>query len=188
MQLTGGYTITQTGVYQSLHDGGSAGLGFTWFPSPELPLGFRVDGSYSSFSHTLQALAQESTNTGMNISEGYTDIYGGDVDLELDLPMGTRAKEYFFGGIGWYKERTTLKTVTYQSGTVCYFYCFPAYFPNESTASRTTSDWMKSWNAGIGFEFALSDPATFFIDARFLRIKQGSTYMDFVPIRVGLRF
>jgi hypothetical protein len=47
---------------------------------------------------------------------------------------------------------------------------------------------MKSWNAGIGFEFALSDPATFFIDARFLRIKQGSTYMDFVPIRVGLRF
>ena len=190
MQIFGGYTLTQGAEVKTLlNDGGSGGLGITWFPTAAIPLGFRVDGSYTSHPQTLHALDLASQSTGQNIADGYTDIYGGDVDAEIDLHLGTRSREYFFGGIGWYRERTTLKSVTYQQGTVCWFFCYPGYFPVYSNAQTTTSGWMNSWNAGIGFEFPLGDPATFFIDGRFLRIKQpGGGYWDFIPIRVGIRF
>jgi hypothetical protein len=191
VQIEGGYTITQGATVKTLlNDGGSAGLGITWFPTAEIPLGFRVDGSWTSHPQTLNALAQASQSTGLNIADGYTDIYGGDVDAEIDLRLGTRSREYFFGGIGWYRERTTLKSVTYQQGNICWFFCYPGYVPVYQTASQTTSGWLPSWNAGIGFEFPLADPATFFIDGRFLRIKQpnGGGYWDFIPIRVGIRF
>jgi opacity protein-like surface antigen len=163
-------------------------VGFLWFPSSEIPLGFRVDGSYSHFNLSLGALSNASASTGQNISEGYVEQYGGDVDAELDLRMGPNVKEYLFGGFGWYKNRTTLKTVNYVPGEVCFFNCYIAYFPQVSTVSRDNTDWMKSWNAGVGFEFALTDPVSFFVEARFMRITQGSQRMDFVPIRVGLRF
>jgi hypothetical protein len=190
VQIEGGYTITQgTGVKTLLSDGGSGGFGITWFPTATIPLGFRVDGSYTSHPQTLHALDLASQSTGQNIADGYTDIYGGDIDAEIDLHLGLHAREYFFGGIGWYKERTTLKSVTYQQGTICWFFCYPGYYPVYATAQTSTTDWLKSWNAGIGFEWPLSDPATFFIDGRFLRIKQPQGgYWDFIPIRVGIRF
>ena len=172
-----------------LNDGGFGGLGITWFPTAAIPLGFRVDGSYASHSQSLHALDLASQSTGQNIADGYTDIYGGDVDAEIDLHLGLHSREYFFGGIGWYRERTTLKSVTYQQGTVCWFFCSPGYYPVYSTAQTSTTGLLNSWNAGIGFEFPLGDPATFFIDGRFLRIKQPQGgYWDFIPIRVGIRF
>ncbi|MBV8403861.1 MAG: outer membrane beta-barrel protein [Gammaproteobacteria bacterium] len=191
VQIEGGYTITQSdSVKTLLNDGGNAGLGITWFPTAAIPLGFRVDGSYTSHPQTLHALDLASQSTGQNIADGYTDIYGGDLDAEIDLHLGVHSREYFFGGIGWYKERTTLKSVTYQQGNICGFFCYPGYYPVYSTALTSTTDWLKAWNAGIGFEFPLSDPATFFIDGRFLRIKQPQNggYWDFIPIRVGIRF
>ena len=191
MQIFGGYTITQGDTVKTiLNDGGSGGLGITWFPTAAIPFGIRVDGSYTSHPQTLHALDLASQSTGQNIADGYTDIYGGDVDAEIDLHLGLRSREYFFGGVGWYRERTTLKSVTYQQGTICWFYCYPGYYPVYNTAQTTTSDWLPSWNAGIGFEWPLGDPATFFVDGRFLRIKQpnGGGYWDFIPIRVGIRF
>jgi len=177
-------------VKQLLNDGGSGGLGITWFPTAAIPLGFRVDGSYTSHPQTLHALDLASQSTGQNIADGYTDIYGGDLDAEIDLHLGTRSREYFFGGIGWYRERTVLKSVTYQQGTICWFYCYPGYYPVYSTAQTSTTGWLNSWNVGIGFEFPLGDPASFFIDGRFLRIKQPNNggNWDFIPIRVGIRF
>jgi hypothetical protein len=192
MWLGGGYTITQGNTVKTLlNDGGMGGLGITWFPSASLPFGIRVDGSYTSHSQTLHALDLASQSTGQNIGDGYTDIYGGDVDAEIDLPLGGKgSREYFFGGVGWYRERTTLKTVTYQQGTICWFYCYPGYFPVYATAQVTTTGWLNSWNAGIGFEFPLGGPASFFIDGRFLRIKQPNNggYWDFIPLRAGIRF
>jgi hypothetical protein len=190
IQIEGGYSITQGSTVKTLlNDGGSGGLGITWFPTAAIPLGFRVDGSYTSHPQTLHALDLASQSTGQNIADGYTDIYGGDVDAEIDLHLGTRSREYFFGGIGWYRERTTLKSVTYQQGNICWFYCYQGYYPVYSNAQTSTTAWLNSWNAGIGFEFPLGDPATFFIDGRFLRIKQPQGgYWDFIPIRVGIRF
>jgi hypothetical protein len=172
-----------------LNDGGAVGLGFTWFPSSTVPWGLRVEGSYTSFPQTLHALDLASQSTGQNIADGYTDMYGGDVDAQVDLHLGQHSRQYLFGGIGRYRERTTLKSVTYQQGTVCWFFCYPGYYPVYSTAQTSTTPWLRSWNGGIGFEFPLSDPATFFIEGRFLWIKpeQGKS-QDFIPIRVGIRF
>jgi hypothetical protein len=190
IQIEGGYSITQGSTVKTLlNDGGSGGLGITWFPTAAIPLGFRVDGSYTSHPQTLHALDLASQSSGQNIADGYTDIYGGDLDAEIDLHLGARSREYFFGGLGWYRERTTLKSVTYQQGTICWLFCYQGYYPVYSNAQSSTTGWLNSWNAGIGFEFPLGDPATFFIDGRFLRIKQPQGgYWDFIPIRVGIRF
>lgn len=189
--IAGGYTITQGGAKDTLHDGGNVAVGFNIFPSATLPLGLRIDGSYSNFNQSPSALADAANTTGTNVVSGYTEIYGGDADLELDLPMGPKAREYVFGGFGWYREHTVFKSSTLEQGLICYFYCTPGYVPVYYTSSTSTSPWLKSWNVGIGFEFALTDPATFFIEARYLRFTEGQTGpmpSAFVPIRVGLRF
>jgi len=190
MEIAGGYTLTEGTLKNTLHDGGNVGLGLIWMPSSSFPLGLRLEGSYSDFAHTLSALAQESATTGYDLSRGRTALYGGNVDAELDLPMGTRAREYVFGGVGWYRQQVSLKAFANQQGLVCYFYCVPVSFAYDYTVSRTTGPWLKSWNAGIGFEFAMADPASFFIEARYMRITQmqGGAQTVFVPIRVGIRF
>ena len=185
LQLEGGYTLTEGSLTHTLNDGGNVGAGLTWFPFSALPVGLRADGSYSSFSLTNQALAA----AGSNITDGHQNVYGGDADAEIDLPMTPHAREYFFGGFSWYRTQTVLKETTYQQGLVCnFFFCAPGYFPVETTAERSTTPWVKGWNAGIGFEFALQDPVTFFIDARYVRLQPYSSNTAFVPIRIGLRF
>ena len=67
--------------------------------------------------------------------------------------------------------------------------CAPVTYSASAEAQTSTTAWLNSWNAGIGFEWPLGDPATFFVDGRFLRIKQpDGSYWDFIPIRVGIRF
>jgi opacity protein-like surface antigen len=188
VQFEGGYTITEGEARQALDNGWNAGVGLTWFPTSALPLGLRVDGTYNRFGENYQSLNLASQATGTNVAFGYESLYGGDVDLELDLRMGPRVKEYFFGGIGWYREHTAFKQVSFERGVGCFEYCFYGYFPLVSTVEQNTSGWLKSWNAGMGFEFALEDPASFFIEARYLRLSPASSRMEFVPIRIGLRF
>ncbi|HXW73667.1 MAG TPA: outer membrane beta-barrel protein [Steroidobacteraceae bacterium] len=184
-QIEGGYTITEGSLKDTLKDGGNVGAGITWMPFSSVPIGFRVDGSYSTFNLTNQALAA----AGSNITFGHQNVYGGDADAEIDLPMTPHAREYFFGGFGWYRTQTVLKQTQYEQGLVCgFFFCAPGEVPVVTTVQKTTSDWVKSWNAGIGFEFALSDPVTLFIDARYLAFEPYSSKTQFIPIRVGLRF
>lgn len=189
MQIEGGYTLTENDAAKAWHDGGNLGLGLTWFPSSVLPLGLRIDGSYSRFGATLQSLNDAAQSTGTDVVYGHQNIYGGDADVELDLPMGPHAREYFFGGFGWYREQTVFKQASYESGLICgFYYCAPGYFWVISTAERTTTPWLHSWNAGLGFEFAVADPVTFFVEARYLRIEPYGQRNAFIPIRVGLRF
>jgi hypothetical protein len=189
VQIEGGYSLTTGATNQSLNGGSNVGLGFTWFPISAVPLGFRLDGSYSTFRESSRSLSLASQTLGTDVSYGHEHIYGGDLDLELDLRMGPHVKEYFFGGAGRYRAQTTFKQVSYQPGVGCdWWECFYGYFPFESTVQRSTSGWLNSWNAGMGFEFALESPARFFIEARYLRIGPATHRMDFVPIRAGLRF
>ena len=187
MQIDGGYTVTTGTTNQNFDNGGNAGLGFTWFPTSALPVGLRVDGSYSWFRATSNFL---NLNSG-DFTRGWLNVYGGDADLQLDLAhRSSRAKLYLFGGMGWYREQTDLRQVSIVRGTVCGFYfCGPGLFPAVTAEQSTTSDWQKSWNAGLGLEIALAQHATFFIEARYQHfLPNNSNSLQFVPIRVGLRF
>ena len=184
VQIDGGYTVTTGATSDNLDGGANAGLGFSWFPTSALPLGFRVDGSYSWFQAKDKLL-----NTG-NFTDGHQDFYGGDADLQLNLAHRSSARQfYLFGGAGWYREQTVLRQVSIVSGTVCgFFFCRPGFFPAVTAEQRTTSDWNHAWNAGVGFETAVADKASFFIEARYLRILPNSNQTKFVPITLGFRF
>ena len=187
VHIDGGYSVTTGTTNDNFDNGSNAGLGFTWFPTSALPLGLRVDGSYSWFRATDNFL---NSNSG-NFTHGNLDVYGGDADLQLDLAhRSSRVKLYLFGGLGWYRERTDLRQVSVVRGTVCGFYfCSPGYFPAITAEQITTSDWQKAWNAGLGFEVAVAPRAAFFVEARYQHfLPNSSNSMQFVPIRVGLRF
>jgi Outer membrane protein beta-barrel domain len=186
MQIEGGYSLTRGDTAKTLNGGWNTGLGLSWYPSSSLPFGLRLDGSYSRFDATSQALGQASQDLRTDVSHGYQDIYGADLDAEFKFALGTHTKWYLFGGGGRYRESTTLQQVNYVPGYACYFYCYPAYFGVASTVAHDTTGWLNSWNAGTGFEFALQDPVRFFVEARYQRI--GTNMSEFVPIRVGLRF
>jgi len=184
VHISGGYTVTTGTTGQYIDDGPNAGLGLTWFPTSVLPVGIRIDGSYSWFRAKDPLL-----NTG-NFTSGHQDFYGGDADLQLNLAhRSSAAQVYLFGGAGRYRSQTTLRQVSYVSGIVCgYFYCEPGYFPAVTAEQRTTSDWHNAWNAGIGMEFAIADRTSFFMEARYLRILPNSAQTKFVPITFGFRF
>jgi Outer membrane protein beta-barrel domain len=184
VQIDGGYTATTGTAGDNLDGGSNVGLGLSWFPTSALPIGLRVDGSYSWF-RAKDALL----NTG-NFTRGHEDMYGGDADLQLNLAhRSSRAQLYLFGGVGRYREQTDLRQVSFVNGTVCGFYsCGPGYFPAITAEQRTTSEWLHAWNAGLGFEVAIADRASFFIEARYLQFLPNNSQSKFIPIRVGFRF
>jgi hypothetical protein len=186
VQIEGGYTFAAGATDRNLEDGSNIGLGFTFFPISSLPVGLRVDGSYSSFRAKNALL--ESTAPGF--TSGHENIYGGDVDLEFDLAhQSAWSKLYLFGGAGWYREQTHLRQVTFEDGIFCdFFYCGPGFGPVVTAVDRTTSPWHSSWNAGLGWEVSNGAGASFFVEARYLRIAPRNSNLGFVPIRVGLRF
>jgi Outer membrane protein beta-barrel domain len=183
-QIDGGYTVTAGMTNQDLDGGSNAGVGFIWFPTAALPLGLRVDGSYSTFNPTSRVLSST------NYSEGWEHIYGGDADVQLDLAhRSSRQKLYLLGGVGRYREQTRLKRIEWENGYICgWYWCVPGYFPAVTAELNTTSAWERSWNAGIGWEIALGPRTSFFIEGRYQRILPNNSHQEFVPIRVGLRF
>jgi hypothetical protein len=185
-QIDGGYTVTTGAAGDSLAGGSNAGLGLTWFPTAALPIGLRVDGSYSWFRIKDSALG----SFGSGFTHGDEDIYGGDADLQFDLAhKSSRYKLYLFGGAGRYREATDLRTVQLAPGIGCgFFFCGPGLFPEETARDRSTSPWLNSWNAGLGFETAVLDDAQFFVEARYVQIGPESRKQGFVPIRLGFRF
>jgi opacity protein-like surface antigen len=186
VQIYGGYTLTAGTTNRYLDDGPNVGFGLTWFPTSALPVGLRVDGSYSRFSAKDALL----NLNGSGFTSGHEDLYGGDADLQLDLAhQSSRMKMYLFGGAGWYRERTHLRQVSLDYGTICDpYFCAPGYFPVLTAVQRTTSPWHSSWNAGLGWEISTDDNASFFIEARYQHISEYNNKAQFVPIRIGLRF
>jgi hypothetical protein len=185
MHIDGGYTFETGKTDRYLDDGSNVGFGFTWFPTAALPVGLRIDGSYSRF---------RATNALLDLSGGYTsghvNVYGGDADLQLDLAhRSSRWKLYLFGGAGWYREQTYLRRVTLEQGIFCnYFFCGRGVGPVLTGVDRSTSDWHSAWNAGLGWEASLAGGASFFIEARYLRIAPHDSGMQFIPVTAGLRF
>jgi hypothetical protein len=175
-QVEGGYTVAAGKTGDSVDDGGNVGFGIGFFPSPSLPVGIRVDGSYSRFD------ARNSLLDSGDFDHGHEAIYGGDVDLQLNLAhVANNFQLYLLGGAGWYREHTYLSG--FSTGLGCgYFKC------RGGAQEWSTSPWRDSWNAGVGGEVALRGGASFFVEARYQRIAPRESDMQFIPIRVGLRF
>jgi hypothetical protein len=184
VSVSGGWNITTGAVTQTLDDGGIGGLGFSFFPAESVPVGIRLDGSYSWFG------ARDRFLIANNAQLGHQEVYGGDADLQFNLgPHSARSQVYLFGGAGWYRERTTLHQISAFDGTVCGFYfCGPGSFFAISATARETTPWRDSWNAGLGWELALSDVTSFFVEARYRQIGPNDSKEAFVPIQAGFRF
>jgi opacity protein-like surface antigen len=186
IQLGGGYSITTGTTSDFLNGGPNLNLGFTWYPTASLPIGIRVNGSYNRFT-ARNALLDAG---GANYTHGYENIYGGDLDLQLDLSnRSSRYKLYLFGGASQYREQVRLRQISYEFGVFCgFFYCRRGFGPVLTAEERATSPWRPGWNAGLGWEVALHDDASFFLEARYLRIAPRESGLQFVPVTLGVRF
>jgi opacity protein-like surface antigen len=190
VQIDGGYTAAVGTTDRNLSGGATGGLGIAWFPTSTLPLGLRIDGSYGQFNLKNRAVILDAPG----FTSGYQSIYGGDADLQFDLAHpSSHYKFYLLGGVGWYRVQTQLRRVAYQSGVLCgWYYCELAYFPTVVAERNTTSDWEKSWNAGVGWELAVAPSTSFFIEARYRHFlaspSNNNTSTTFVPVTLGLRF
>lgn len=184
-QVQVGYAASVGHSDNLLDDGTNVGFGLAWFPAASLPVGLRVDGSYSAFRARDAFLNQFAPN----VYRAWQDIYGADVDLQLDLAhSSSRSKLYLVGGVGWYRERTTLREIVYETGTFCGFYnCETGTFAFRAT-DHETSPWRSSWNAGLGWEMAFADGGSVFFEARYRQINPRGDRTQIVPINVGLRF
>jgi hypothetical protein len=176
--IEGGYTATAGSMGDNFDDGGNVGIGVSWFPSVSLPVGLRVDGSWSRFDANRVYFDA----SGNSATHSHENIYGGDVDLQFNLAHpSSRYQFYLLGGAGWYREQHVLEELEPGCG---FNYCGPIVTGEESN----TTGWRSSWNAGIGGEFAMPGGSSFFVEARYQRIAPRASDMQFVPIRAGIRF
>ena len=178
--IDGGGTLTQKSNSEDFADGWNAGFGFTWYPTSHLPLGLRVDGTYNQFSARTPLLAQVAAANGPGVYHGFQRMYGGDTDLELDLPFSPYFHGYLLAGGGWYKQQTIFREGFGCGGWDCGNFGY--------TVGRYDSDWHFARNAGAGIEFAMGPSASFFIEGRYMRLDPNDAKSDFIPIRAGLRF
>jgi hypothetical protein len=187
--IDGGSTITQQSSEDYFKNGWNVGAGFTWYPTSHLPLGIRVDGTYNEF-RARNLLLQQASQTFMTPVDNATQkIWGGDTDLELDLHFSPHVRGYLLAGGGWYRQQTTFRQHDYTPGFGCNWWgCGPGYYRSTGIVARNNTDWHFARNAGFGLEFAMGPIASFFVEARYMRIDPNDSKSDFLPIRAGLRF
>lgn len=187
--VDGGSTLTQNANDTLLDNGWNVGLGLSWFPSSHLPLGIRVDGTYNEFDARPALLNQATATYGARVDNGTHKMWGGDVDLELDLHLSSHVRAYLLAGGGWYRQQDTFRQVNFYPGYICDWWgCGPGYYGVGTIVARNNTDWRFAKNAGFGLEFAMSPMTSFFVEARYMRLNPNDAKSDYLPIRVGLRF
>jgi hypothetical protein len=180
VSISGGVSITADDGSENFDDGGLVDLGFSFFPVEAIPVGLRVDGSYSWYG------ARGGILYANNAQIGHQEVYGGAVDLQFNLgPQIARSQLYLFGGGGWYRERTTLHQVAGFDSGFCGFYCGGLFITGTA---RETTPWRDAWNVGLGWELALTSYSKFFVEARYRQIGPSNSRESFVPIQAGIRF
>jgi hypothetical protein len=187
--IDGGSTLTQNANDTLLDNGWNVGLGLSWFPSAHLPLGIRVDGTYNEFDARPGLLDQAAATYGTRVDNGTRKMWGGDVDLELDLHLSPHVRAYLLAGGGWYKQQDTFRQINFYPGYICDWWgCGPGYYGVGTTVARNNSDWRFAKNAGFGLELAMGPATSFFVEARYMRLNPNDAKSDYIPIRAGLRF
>jgi opacity protein-like surface antigen len=187
--VDGGGTITQRASENYYNNGWNVGAGLTWYPTSQLPIGVRVDGTYNEFDARNLLLQQAAQTYMTHVDSGTQKIWGGDVDLELDLHFSPYVRGYLLAGGGWYRQQTTFRQTNYTSAYVCDWWgCGQGYFGSTGIVARNNTDWHFARNAGFGLEFAMGPIVSFFVEARYMRIDPNNAKSDFLPIKAGLRF
>lgn len=183
VQAGGGYNLVAGSTGDTMHGRAGAAVGVTWFPTPALPLGLRLDGSYNWFTPGKQLLQLN----GVGYNDGERDVFGGDLDLQLDFSrLSSRHKVYLLAGVGEYRVRTSLQKLSNPPIVCGTRFC--GQFPSVLATESDTSGWDVSWNVGVGFAMALDVRTTIFAEARYEHILSRGIDTPFIPIRVGLRF
>jgi hypothetical protein len=188
-QIEGGVTLPEGMAGRDLDSGENLGLGLTWQPASHLPLALRIDGVYQHFHDRSPLLTQAAASLGTPVDWGRTEMWGGDVDAELDTLLGPAVRLYFLAGVGWYDRRDTVYQYGVVNGIACgWYYCFSGPLLASFRVGEASTGLKFEQNAGAGLEFALGGGPSFFIDARYMRFDRAGQRLDFVPIRIGLRF
>lgn len=189
VQMEGGPTIVEGLLRPDLDDGMNIGLGITWQPSSHLPLALRADGMYQHFHIEPPLLAQAAASLGTPVDWGRTEMWGGDLDAELDTMLSPHVRLYFLAGGGWYDRRDSYFQRALVNGIFCgFFFCFRGPFVASLKVAEASTGLEFEENAGAGLEFALSQGTSFFVDARYMRFDEGGQRQEFIPVRMGLRF
>jgi opacity protein-like surface antigen len=182
VQAGGGYSVAPGSTSDYVYGGANAAAALDWFPSVASPIGVRIEGSYTWLNPTSQLLALNH----IAYNKGEQDLYGGDVDLRLNLSrLPSRQQFYLVAGIGWYRIDTALEEL---SGPRLCGPHFCGVFPTVLAQEHDLSPWESSWNAGLGWEIALDSHIAFFVEARYQHFHRYDGESQLVPISLGLRF
>lgn len=189
VQIEGGVTLPEEMARQDLDSGTNVGLGLTWQPTSHLPLAIRVDGMYVKFHDRPPLLAQAAASLGTTVDWGHAQMWGGDVDAELDTLLSPWVRLYLMAGGGWYDRRDSYYQDQIVNGVLCgWYFCIRGPFLASVRVGQASTGMSFEENAGAGFEFSMGQGASFFVDARYMRFDSRGHRLRFVPIRVGLRF
>ncbi len=182
LEAGGGYAVAAASTAQYVHGGANAGAALNWFPSAALPVGMRLEGGYMWLKPASQLLALN----GVGYNKGEQDLYGGDLDLRLNLShLPARQQLYLVAGVGWYRMSTLLQEVSDQR--ICGVHdC--SVFQTLLAQEHDTSPWESSWNAGLGWEIALDSHTAFFLELRYRHIHREGGALQLIPVVLGLRF
>ena len=188
-QIEGGLTLPEGRARNDLESAANVGLGLTWQPTSVLPLAIRVDGTYATFDDRPPLLANAAASLGTTVDWGHTRMWGGDVDGELDTLLSPWVRLYFLAGVGWHDRRDSYFQRQIVNGVFCgWYFCVSGPFLARVRVGESSTGLRFEQNAGAGLEFSLGQGASFFIDARYVRFDARAHRLDFVPIRIGLRF
>jgi hypothetical protein len=128
--------------------------------TPRLPVGLRVDGSYMQLPPNTAA------------GSGSFKLWGGDLDVLLQVPGHLPLRPYVMLGAGGYHVRNEVaSTAAAVTGTV------PAVSASDNFAV----------NGGLGLQSNLG-PLGAFLEARYLWIFTPGTNTRLIPINFGLSF
>src|SRR5262249_37088896 len=140
--IEGGAKLAKMSNESLLDNGRNASLGLSWVPTSHLPLGIRIDGPYNAYDTHPPLLDQPAAAYGTGVDEGTRKLWGGDVDLELDVNLSPRVRAYLLAGGGWYKQEDTFRQINFYYGYICEWWgCGPGYFGVRSIVANNTTDW-----------------------------------------------
>lgn len=142
------------------------GLALMVLKPPSLPVGLRVDASYSGNSANEQLKGDLTSAVGQP-SDEKTKLLGASLNVTYPASSAARVKPFVIGGIGLY--HTTLSTTIGTSTT-------------QESATKL------AWNLGGGVVYGVGG-VVLFVEARYVNVAAVSGFprVTFLPLAAGVR-